>query len=101
LLYWRVGGFDVLSVTLPEKIEERLERLAQRAGKTKAYYVRQAVIEHIEDLEDIEIADKRLENLQTGKTRTVPLSRLLRKYGADRVSSRTPTRKPRNGAVKN
>ena len=70
----------MLSIRLPERIEERLERLAKRTGRTKAYCARQAIIEHIEDLEDVEIADKRLENLRAGKTRTVPLSRLLRKY---------------------
>jgi RHH-type rel operon transcriptional repressor/antitoxin RelB len=51
----------VLAIRLPEKIEERLERLAKRAGQTKAYYARQAIIEHLEDMEDVEIADKRLE----------------------------------------
>jgi len=70
----------MLSIRLPEKVEERLERLAKRTGRTKAYCARQAIIEHLEDLEDVEIADKRLENLRAGKTRTVPLSRLLRKY---------------------
>jgi RHH-type rel operon transcriptional repressor/antitoxin RelB len=82
---------DVLAIRLPEKIEERLERLAKRTGHTKAYYVRQAIIEHLEDLEDVEIANKRLENLRTGKTRTVPLSRLVRKYGVDRGQSGTPS----------
>jgi hypothetical protein len=43
------------------------------------------------DLEDVKIADKRLEKLQTGKTRTVPLSRLVRKYGVDRGQSGTPS----------
>ena len=81
----------VLAIRLPEKIEERLERLAKRTGHTKAYFVRQAIIEHLEDLEDVEIADKRLEKLRTGKTRTVPLSRLLRKYGVDRGQSGTPS----------
>ena len=72
---------DVLAISLPEKIEERLERLAKRTGRSKAYCARQAIIEHLEDLDDVVIADKRLDNLRTGKTRTVPLSRLPRKYG--------------------
>jgi RHH-type transcriptional regulator, rel operon repressor / antitoxin RelB len=76
---------------LPEKIAERLERLAKRTGHTKAYYVRQAIIEHLEDMEDVEIADQRLDKLRTGKTRTVPLSRLVRKYGVDRGQSGIPS----------
>lgn len=92
----------MLAIRLPEKIEERLERLAKRTGRTKTYYARQAIIEHLEDLEDVEIADKRLENLRAGRTRTVPLSRLLKKYGVDRGhSGMPPSRKPRNGSGKN
>ena len=81
----------MLAIRLPEEIEERLERLAKRTGRTKAYCAKQAIIEHLEDLEDVEIADQRLDKLRTGKTRTVPLSRLVRKYGVDRGQSGTPS----------
>jgi RHH-type rel operon transcriptional repressor/antitoxin RelB len=92
----------VLAIRLPEKIEERLEQLAKRTGRTTAYCVKQAIIQHLEDLEDVEIADRRLDRLRTGKTRTVPLSRLLRKYGVDCGQSGTPSsRKPRNGSGRN
>ena len=91
----------MLAIRLPEKIEERLERLAKRTGRTKAYYARQAIIEHLQDLEDVEIADKRLANLRAGKTRAVPLSRLVRKYGDERQSTAPLSRKPRNGSGKN
>jgi len=92
----------VLAISLPEKIEERLERLAKRTGRTKAYYIRQAVVEHLQDLEDVEVADKRLENLPRGKTRTVPISQLLKKHGVDAGYSRTlSSRKPRNGSQNN
>ncbi len=89
----------MLAIRLPEKIEERLERLAKRTGRTTAYYARQAIIQHLEDLEDVQIADKRLAKLRTGKTRTLPLSRLVRKYGSDREPSLS-NRRPRNGADK-
>jgi len=98
LLYFCAEVPAVLAISLPEKIEERLERLAKRTGRTKAYCARQAIIEHLEDLEDVEIADKRLKNLQAGKTRAIPLSRLLRKYGVDPGNSaKPPSGKPRNG----
>ncbi len=92
----------MLAIRLPEKIEERLERLAKRTGRTPAYFAKQAIIQHLEDLEDVEIADKRLDNLRAGKTRSVPLSRLLRKYRVSHGQSpATPSRKPRNGSGKN
>ena len=90
----------MFAIRLPEKIEERLEQLAKRTGRTKAYYIRQAVIEHLQDLEDVEVADERLENLRSGKTRTVPLSQLMEKHGVNRERPRTPSsRKSRNGSA--
>lgn len=42
----------MLAVRLPEAIEHRLEALAKATGRTKTYYVREAIVEHIDDLED-------------------------------------------------
>ena len=51
----------MLAVRLPDEIEKRLEALAKKTGRTKTYYVREAVVEHIEELEDIYLALERLE----------------------------------------
>jgi len=51
-----------LSVQFPEEIETRLEALAQRTGRTKTFYVREAVLEHLEDLEDYYLALERIQN---------------------------------------
>ena len=50
-----------ISVRLGEDIEARLEQLAQLTGRTKTYYIRQAVIEKLEDLEDIYMAEQVLD----------------------------------------
>lgn len=51
-----------LSVRLPEEIETRLEALAQKTGRTKTFYIREAILEHIEDLEDYYLALERIQN---------------------------------------
>ena len=51
----------MLAVRLPEEIEKRLNALAKKTGRTKTYYVREAVVDHLEDLEDIYLALSRLE----------------------------------------
>ena len=56
----------MLALRLDPKIEERLDRLAKRTGRTKSYYAREAILEHLEDLEDTYLALRRLE--QPGKT---------------------------------
>ena len=42
----------MLAIRLPDKIEKRLARLAKRTGRTKTYYAREAILQHLDDLED-------------------------------------------------
>lgn len=51
----------MLAVRLPDDIEKRLNALAQKTGRTKTYYVREAVVDHIDDLEETYLAIERLE----------------------------------------
>ena len=43
----------MLAIRLPETIEKRLDRLFKRTGRTKTYYAREAILRHLDDLEDI------------------------------------------------
>jgi len=51
----------MISVRLPKDIEKRLDYLAKETGRTKTYYVKEALVEHIDDLEDAYLALSRLE----------------------------------------
>ena len=50
----------MLAIRLAPEIEERLEALAARTGRTKTFYAREAILEHIDDLEDLYLAEQRL-----------------------------------------
>ncbi len=50
----------MLAVRLPADIEKRLDKLAKATGRTKTFYVREAILEHLADLEDLYIAQQRL-----------------------------------------
>ena len=52
----------MLSIRLPEKLEKRLDDLASKTNRTKTFYVREAIIEHLDDLEDIYLSLDRLEH---------------------------------------
>jgi RHH-type rel operon transcriptional repressor/antitoxin RelB len=52
----------MLSIRLDPEIDKRLEDLAARTGRTKSFYVREAILEHLEDMEDRYLAIERLEN---------------------------------------
>jgi RHH-type rel operon transcriptional repressor/antitoxin RelB len=71
----------MLAIRLPTEIENRLTKLANLTGRTKTFYAREAILEHIDDLEDIYIADKRTNNIIQGKTKTIPLAEVMEKYG--------------------
>lgn len=52
----------MLAIRLDKEVEERLERLAKRTGRTKTYHAREAILEHLEDLEDYYLAVNALQN---------------------------------------
>ncbi len=50
----------MLAIRLDADTESRLDRLARKTGRTKTFYAREAILEHLEDLEDIYLAARRL-----------------------------------------
>ncbi|MDA8016252.1 MAG: TraY domain-containing protein [Thermoanaerobaculia bacterium] len=51
----------MLSVRLDTETERRLEDLARATGRTKSYYAREAILAHLDEMEDRHIAIERLE----------------------------------------
>ena len=51
----------MLSVRLAPEIMKRLELLADKTGRTKSFYAREAILRYLEDMEDTFIAIERLE----------------------------------------
>jgi len=45
-----------ISVRLEEELDARRARMARLMGRSKSFYVRQALAEQIEDLEDLYVA---------------------------------------------
>lgn len=52
----------MLAIRLPEEIETRLTELANKTGRTKTFYAREAILEHLDEMEDKYLAMHRLEN---------------------------------------
>lgn len=50
----------MLSLRLKPVTEKRLNALAKASGRTKTFYVRTLIEEHLDDLEDIAMAERRL-----------------------------------------
>jgi len=73
----------MLAIRLPQAIEKRLEKLARRTGRTKSFYVREAILQHLGDLEDIYLAERTLRRIQDGEERTIPLEDVLKRHGVE------------------
>ena len=71
----------MLAIRLPNEIEKRLEKLAKKTGRTKSYYVRQAILEYLEDMEDYYLAEERLKSFNEAKT--IPLEGIMKRYGLE------------------
>lgn len=57
----------MLSVRLPVEIEHKLEVLAEKTGRTKSYYAKKAIMQYLEDMEDLHLAVQAYEeHLETG-----------------------------------
>jgi RHH-type rel operon transcriptional repressor/antitoxin RelB len=50
----------MLALRLPAQIEKRLNSLAKKTGRSKSFYAREAILRHLEDLEDYHLARRRL-----------------------------------------
>jgi RHH-type rel operon transcriptional repressor/antitoxin RelB len=71
----------MLALRLPKDIERRLEALAQRTGRSKSFYAREAILEHLDDLEAAYLSDEILKRVETGQEKTFTLDELERELG--------------------
>ncbi|MCJ8148357.1 ribbon-helix-helix protein, CopG family [Shinella sp. AETb1-6] len=69
------------AIRLPDETYERLQALAARTGRTATYYIREAIEQHIEDLEDIYLAEQELERVRRGESRVYSLKEVEDELG--------------------
>ncbi len=70
-----------VSLHLPDDVSQRLEHLAEQTGRSKTYYMLEAIREHIDDLEDLYLAEQRLIDIQSGRSKTHSLEEVERSLG--------------------
>lgn len=71
----------MLAIRLPADVEVRLEALAKATGRTKTFYAREAILEHLEDMEDVYLAEQRLADLKAGRSKAYSLEEVERNLG--------------------
>lgn len=59
------------ALRLPDATYERLQALAGRTGRTATYYIKEAIETHLDDLEDIYLAEQAAERIRRGEEEVV------------------------------
>ncbi|MEX6507334.1 DUF6290 family protein [Jiella sp. M17.18] len=73
----------MLTLELSPEVNERLETLAKRTGRSKSFFAEEAILRQIEDLEDVYLAEQELAEVRAGRSRTRPLADVMKTYGVE------------------
>jgi len=68
---------------IPEETYNRVHNLSQQTGRSISYYLREALNKYLDDLENIYLAEKRLEDVKAGRSRTYSFEEANRDLGLD------------------
>ncbi len=71
------------SIRLEPELEQRLDRLAARTGRTKAFYLRELVNKGLDDLEDYYLAGATMEKVRKGEEKVFSAREVRRDLGLD------------------
>lgn len=69
----------MIAIRLPKEIELRLNALATSTGRTKSYYVREALLKHLSNIENIYMAEKRQQKIRAESAKTTPIKPALKR----------------------
>jgi len=71
----------MLAIRLPIEIETRLDELVKRTGRSKTSFVREAILQHLDDLEDRYLAEQVVQRIRNGEELTSTLDEVEARLG--------------------
>jgi RHH-type rel operon transcriptional repressor/antitoxin RelB len=72
-----------VSLRLPDDVSARLQHLVELTGRSKTFYMVEAINQHIDDLEDLYLAERELEEVRSGRSISVSLEEVMKRYGME------------------
>ena len=73
----------VMSVRLPEGLKTRLKALSDATGRPEAFYVREAVVEHLDELEHAYTLRAEVEAYRRGEIQARPAAEVYAELGLE------------------
>ena len=70
-----------LTCRIEDEIEDRLEHLASETHRTKSFYIREALLNSLDDMEDVYLADCVIERIRKGEEETSSLAEVGARLG--------------------
>ena len=70
----------MLTIELPSEIEQRVTEAARQRGVSAEALALDAILERLEDIEDIAAAEAALQRIEAGE-KTIPLEEIVARYG--------------------
>ena len=70
-----------VSLRLPEDLSQRLSSLAEQTGRSKTFYMLEAIKQHLGDLEDLYLAEQRLLDVRAGLSKIHSMDDVERHLG--------------------
>jgi RHH-type transcriptional regulator, rel operon repressor / antitoxin RelB len=64
---------SAISLRLPDEISQRIEALSKKTGRTKNFYLLKAIVDNIDELEDLYLAEQSLIDVRAGLSKTYTL----------------------------
>ena len=74
---------SAVSLRLPDDITTRLGDLAAKTGRSKTFYMVEAIREHLDDLENLCLSGQRLIEIRAGRSRSTPIEEVMKRYGME------------------
>ena len=71
------------SIRLSKDIGERLNKLSKLTGHRKTYYITESIKQHLDEIEDLYLAEQRLIDLRSGKSKTYTLKEVEKELGLE------------------
>ena len=70
-----------ITCRVEDEIEDRLGRLASETHRTKSFYVREAILKSLDEMEDVYLADQVIERIRKGEEKTYSLDEVEARLG--------------------
>jgi len=71
------------AVRIPEDLDNRLNTLARRTGRSKNSFVREALLRQLDDIEDYYLGMETLERIRNGEEKLYSSAEARRELGLD------------------